>query len=63
VNPYKVAKEKGVSVEKVVAGTDNKKDKAKAKDKGTDKSKDSGKVIGQTGGKVKGIKPKSLKKK
>jgi hypothetical protein len=63
VNPYKVAKEKGVSVEKVAAEADKKKDKAKAKDKGTDKSKDSGKVIGQTGGKVKGIKPKSLKKK
>jgi hypothetical protein len=63
VNPYKVAKEKGVSVEKAVAGADKKKDKVKAKDKAADKSKDSGKVIGQTGGKVKGSKPKNLKKK
>ena len=49
VNPYKVAKEKGKTVDK--AGS------------GSDKKKDSDKVIGQTGGKVKGAKPKSLKKK
>jgi len=55
VNPYKVAKEKGGSVEKAAAGVEKKKDKADAKDKD--------KVIGQTGGKVKGTKPKSLKKK
>lgn len=55
VNPYKVAKEKGVSVEKAVANAD----KLKAKAKGKDKDK----IIGQTGGKVKGKKPNKIKRK
>ena len=71
VNPYKVAKEKGVSVDKVVASSNkgNKKNNSANNNKSSknnqskvDNDKKDNSTITQTGGTVKGKKPRKLNK-